>query len=629
MKTVHLVFVVFVSAVFGVCRGDTSVPSAVSREGRVLRFPAYSLGSLYIQDDSDEQKLYRSWWGNEGERDYLAPAKGKVTIPAGKRVILIISSDVWTDPEKLDALKQLKPDDLYNLTISPGYAAPETPPPTDACIPYITHLTGLKTLDLSQAPITLEGLRQLSALTSLERLFTPEGLTDRGLSEIVKMHSLQELFIGSEGNNRLTGRGFALLQRLRNLKVLGLADPSLTNDALRYVARLETLEFLSLRPPFSDEGLQYLTACPRLKILYLHQLNITDTGLQYVSQIGTLEEVYAIWIDTITDQGIRYLAKLPRLKRVDAERAKLTDESLRVLSRIQTLETLRLPAQGITDEGVRSLAALTQSKQLLVGAASSSLLTDQSLKAISTLDTLEELVTSGRDFTDEGMKYISRLKSLKYLCISTGPNITDAGFAELVALKDLEHLTWSRDSRVTIAGLNRLNGLKKLKSISFGQITKGDATLDISGMENLESITLSLARKYNKSLDAYEDPESFSEEDWACFKHLKKLQTIQISGKGVGDKSLSHLQGLPNLVFLNIFGPSEVTDEGLKHLVGKKKLTWLTIADGYFTDNALKTLAAMEALETVKLSSDTAFSNKAIDELKAKKKNWVRLDLKP
>jgi Leucine-rich repeat (LRR) protein len=604
---------------------DTSEAAPIARPKRVLHFPDYALGHLYTQDEYDERDLYRgSWWGNSGERNDLGPAQGDVTVPAGKQVIMILAGDVWADPNKLEGLKQLRPDDLYNLTISPGWAAPGAPPPTDKCIPHITHLTGLKELDLSQSHISENGLGQLSPMMSLERLFTPEGLTNRGLFEITKLDSLRALYIGSLGHNRVSEKGFSLLERMKNLKELGLADKRLNDNVLGSVGRIKTLEYLAMQAPFTDEGIKHLTALPNLRVLNMHELSVTDAGFASIGRIKSLEEVRAIWMDAITDQGIQHLAGLPRLRRLDVTSANLTDASARVLSQIQTLEVLSLPAKGITDEGVRCLAGLTNLRELWVGAGSNSPLTGQSLIAVSAMRNLEALTIGGKGFTDEGMKTIARLKKLKRLCISTAPNVTDAGLAAIGTLSNLETLNWTFETTVSMAGLNQLNGLKKLKRISFNQVRKGNATLDLSGMESLENITLSLSRngRTNEYIDA------FTKEDWACFAHLKKLETMQISGKGVGDASLAYLKDLPDLIYLNVFGPSAITDEGLKYLVGKNKLARLTINHGYFTDYALQILAQAEQLNSVELSSDRAFSKEAIMGFKSKKKN-VTLVLKP
>ena len=148
-------------------------------------------------------------------------------------------------------------------------------------------------------------------------------------------------------------------------------------------------------------------------------------------------------------------------------------------------------------------------------------------------------------------------------------------------------------------------------------------------MESLENLTLILPGKRNKRTPSVETPESFSVQDWACFAQLKKLNTLQISGKGVGDASLAYLKDLPDLIYLNVFGPSEITDEGLKYLVDSNKLARLTIKDGHFTDEALEILAEAEQLNSVELSSDTAFTQEAIKAFKTKKKNVTRLILKP
>ena len=593
----------------------------------MLHFPTdFCAGKLSIQDAGRQRELKYTFWANDGPWERIGPAMGDVTIPAGKRVWLIVYDTTWTDVEKLEVLKQLKADDLYYLTLSGDWTGPDAEPPTDRCIPYITHLTGLKVLNLSGSHISQNGLKQLSALTSLERIYLPDGLTNGGLGQVTQIPSLEAVYVMR--NNRLTDKALQLLRRLPRLKELALCGDLLTNEALGYLGEMPLLEYLFLNPPFGDEALKHLRSLGGLKILYLFESPVTDAGMQYLSQVSTLEEIQAIRVGAITDEGVGYLTALPNLKRLNMYHEPLTNRSLQMLSQMQSLESLDLPFEGITDEGVAALANLRQLKRLWVCAWSNSPLTDRSLEAVSGLGNLEALTMSGTGFTDEGMQHLLKLKHLKEI-VCTAPNVTDTGFATLGRLENLEQLSWGSETKVTLAGVNHLSRLKKLKSLSLRNIRKGDVVLDIGGMESLESLTISTTWRSNRDTHTIEFSESFTDADFACFAKLKKLETVQISGgEQVGDAALAHLQDLKNMIFLNIYGTSSITDAGLVHLQGMDRLWRLHIKDGHFTDKALDILAELVSLEWLELTSDTAFSNAAIEAFKAKK-NLQVLKLMP
>ena len=141
---------------------------------------------------------------------------------------------------------------------------------------------------------------------------------------------------------------------------------------------------------------------------------------------------------------------------------------------------------------------------------------------------------------------------------------------------------------------------------------------------------MSLPHRYDRDMRSIEYLESFTDADFTCFERLKNLETVQISGgEQMGNAALAHMQGLHKMIFLNIHGTSSITDDGLEYLKNMDHLWRLRINDGHFTDKSLDILAELDGLEWIELTSDTAFSNKAIDAFKAKKKNLQVLKLMP
>ena len=142
-------------------------------------------------------------------------------------------------------------------------------------------------------------------------------------------------------------------------------------------------------------------------------------------------------------------------------------------------------------------------------------------------------------------------------------------------------------------------GLKNLGFLSFNGVK-----LPPEGLKCISS-TPSL-----KTLD-FTDSE-IDDAGLACVKDATQLKVMSFFGsRGLSDKGMAHLQGLTNLVLLDLrnesFSAAEpkalrVTDAGLKHLAGCTKLEYLNLQGQHITDEGLKHLSGMTNLQTLSLS---------------------------
>ncbi|MBN2181815.1 MAG: hypothetical protein JW715_07855 [Sedimentisphaerales bacterium] len=599
---------------------------------RVLHFPKErSFGQIMIQDFNVVRNIQTFfYWSNAGDTkwEYLGEAQGDVKIPSDKKVRLILESWTWQNPQILSALRLLQPDDIYSLILSPRWSS-GIKSPSDECMPYVAHLRGLRILNLSEDGITSRGLKFLTTLNSLEQLYAPGGLTNDGLSEIASLSSLKALYIGS---HNLTNADLANLAKLPLLEELDLAGRGRVNDAgLIHLAKLPRLSYLMLGGEnFTDNGIAHLKNCPSLRILNLGYLNqLTDEAVIHLSEIPQLERICFHSSPNITNAGIIHLTKLKFLTMLDIKNAKVTDKGLIHLAKIKTLENLTLPDIGITDAGVEHITQLQNLRYLWVATHSSSPLTDKSLQYISTLKNLEELHTRGSGFSSEGTKHIAKLDKLRQLSISGSKRLTDDALAELSALKSLTYLGIGSGPSISISGLKSLNNLKNLKKLSLNDIYQDNSSaMDISGLTSLEDLTFKLHKQRKGRLLI---SDSFKDEDWACLANLTELKTLQITGVGISNEGIKHLSSLRNLEFLNIICPGEkrINDEALKYVTNMHKLNRLYIKDGHFTDRALDYLNGLPSLSRIELTSDYAFSVRAIQDFQRKNPNVKTLRLVP
>jgi hypothetical protein len=152
--------------------------------------------------------------------------------------------------------------------------------------------------------------------------------------------------------------------------------------------------------------------------------------------------------------------------------------------------------------------------------------------------------------------------------------------------------------------------------------------MDISGLTELKDLIIILHKEREGGSIV---SDSFKNEDWACLANLTKLKRLQITGVGIDNEGIKHLSSLTDLEYLNIIcpGESKINDQALKYLRNMHKLNRLIIKDGHFTDKALDYLDVLPSLSWLELTSDFAFSTKAIRNFEQKNPNITRLQLIP
>ncbi len=101
-------------------------------------------------------------------------------------------------------------------------------------------------------------------------------------------------------------------------------------------------------------------------------------------------------------------------------------------------------------------------------------LTDTGLKKISELNlpNLEWLMLGYcNKITDDGMKYIARIQTLKHLNLAACPQITDVGLASLTTSNSIETLDLRGCVGITDKGLRHLTRMAKIKEVWLGGCT--------------------------------------------------------------------------------------------------------------------------------------------------------------
>ncbi len=179
--------------------------------------------------------------------------------------------------------------------------------------------------------------------------------------------------------------------------------------------------------------------------------------------------------------------------------SRLTDEDFRAITRLSHLKTVSL-SNGLNDERLSHLATLAELEYLQTNLAQ---VTDDGIKPLAQLKSLKNLkfFHPGKSFTGAGLARLAVLPKLESLTVAGSLAFNDEGMAAVAKLTGLkEFRTWHAGG--TDEGVKKLKELKNLKSLYLGQrltykppACPTDATIAVvAGMKSLESLQLEEAR---------------------------------------------------------------------------------------------------------------------------------------
>jgi eukaryotic-like serine/threonine-protein kinase len=322
----------------------------------------------------------------------------------------------------------------------------------DGGIKSITHLP-LTALDLSRTGVTDVGVKRISSISTLRELHL-EGLnmTDSGLSALINLRQLSDLYIGS--NSGLSDRSWLTLSKMRSLSVLDLSgNKKMSEDGLAQIRSLPLLKKLILRyMNITDKSIDLIRHCSHLTSLdvsgtqigdafvagldplqldhlYLVSVHISDKALRNLPNQKHLDTLMLRGSrQVITDEGMQLMPKLPALKVLYLEKQKnITDRALTYIGQCRGLQELSFRGTQITDAGLKNLEQLPHLSKLDLGYTAVS---DAGISSIIKHD-LFELNLSGTAITDHGFVRLARMKNLRHLFVSFNPAISPAAFAQL------------------------------------------------------------------------------------------------------------------------------------------------------------------------------------------------------
>jgi len=192
----------------------------------------------------------------------------------------------------------------------------------------------------------------------------------------------------------------------------------------------------------------------------------------------------------------------------------------------------------------------------------------QSIKRIVVLDLSSSLIT------DAGMVHLKGLRNLHKLDLSS-TNITDRGIANLADLTQLEELHLS-DTKLTGAGMKTLAKLKRLRWLYLnGTRITDESFVHLAGLSNLERLEIA---DLGRSEDGDEE-KMISGDGLKHLTGLKRLSYLYLYNTDIDDDHVRHFAKMRGLRDL-FLGVQNFGDRGLAHL---KNLTQLEMLEGGVT----------------------------------------------
>ena len=266
-------------------QSQSSQPKASQR---VIDFPTgRSLGTLSVPYKGIHKPLYPTYYG---DWEYLCQAQGRVTVPVGETLELMVGPNCI---KHLPLLSTLGPNDIDRLSIT-GYDSPIVRP-DQTIMPHLSGLTGLKELELTLADVSGEGLKFIKGLTSLRQLTVQ--------------------------SSNLCNEDLAYLSELRSLETLTLMARKADDAGLQHLTNLKSLKQLFISPNFQGPGLAYLSQLPQLSTLTLVGSKQARNDLIHLQQIQSLRklEIYYQY-RPITDAELTAISKIKHLEELNIQR---------------------------------------------------------------------------------------------------------------------------------------------------------------------------------------------------------------------------------------------------------------------------------------------------------------------
>lgn len=322
--------------------------------------------------------------------------------------------------------------------------------------------------------------------------------------------------------------------------------------------------------------------------------NIPDPAT--LPRLGSLRILH-VENTTITDQLIQAITEIPTLKAVSFAGSTVRDEQLQRLRELPALTTVNLSRIEDHSEAVLSLATL---KLKTLRLNDCPWVDDNFLADISAFSTLEWLVLSNANITDEGTKCLAQLPNLQGLVLSGCDNLSDGTLSHLENSKILRSLAMP-SKHLTVAAAFHFQQVLPLVYLStpltdFPELRR---LLSLDERYTDEKRLQAFGTNFRDGIKDLYLEDSFGA-DYTPLQFFPRIQRLSLRGPGVNDQAIGYLGGMHQLKSLDLTG-AKITDSGIQGLPQLAELSYLELQGTTITDSGLQKLKQMTNLRILSL----------------------------
>ncbi len=465
----------------------------------------------------------------------------------------------------------------------------------------------------------LEYLGQNSNITYLG-LFNPSGDRERFFETLGSLQHLESLRLTIDG---LTSNEFASICHITGLTAIHFSyGPIVEVDDWSPLANLTEIEILNVgETGFGDADLMNLAGHRHLHTLNLNAAAVTDAGLVHLANIPNLDNLN-LTKTAVTSAGIAHLTQLPNLRYLHLIATAVDDDAIPHLLQMKSLVQIFLTGSAITAEGVERLReglpgcevnwdadAVTSidnasDRQLAewvlgkggwvltnAGTGDVTIRTVEELPGEETPIHVDHVYFDGvESIGDEDIQMLRTLcpRDSLYGLMLRGTGITDAALDALAGM-EIELFTLG-NTNVTDKSAAKLSTIGGLRALDLSDTALTDAAcLALSQLDSLTFISLSRTQVTDSGAAQL-----------AALPNLGELHVFE--NPGIGNETLRWAAEHSTLHSLFI-GHTQVTDEGLEHLLSSG-ITRVEVLDcPGITDRGIEVLSRVETLDSLNLSS--------------------------
>ncbi len=472
----------------------------------------------------------------------------------------------------------------------------------------------LRILDISGDELTDAAFASAAKFTSLSRLtLQSKRITGSGIAHL-KASSIGSLVIGQ---CRLVDAEMVHLKAMPKLGVLTIIGTPIGDAGLKHISEVKQLETLQMQncDNVTIAGMKHLEKCESLQHIELNS-PMTGACFESLSKINTLTTISALI--EVTDTDVKHLVGLPKLENLRIPLVSITDVGLESLSQIKTLKFVSVKGSKVTAAGVKKFrAALPECK------IESDFDADPARKAaefvigkggfVVVLNPGKEVYTKEvKDLPKEPFK----LRDISFETETAG-GITDADLDQFRELESLDSFLLACPNNVTDAGLTKLAGYPFAGKLVRLHIHGGELTDDafraVAKFPTLGHFAASRSKRITGSGIAHLKASSVQmlslascgllDAEMVHLKAMPNLNYLQIISTPIGDAGLKHISEVSSLTQLQMQHCLNVTDVGIKNLIGLQKLELLECAGlnvpKEFTSASLETIGQLKKLKVL------------------------------